>query len=806
MKLAFRHLLKHPGFATVIVLSLAIGIGANALVFTWIRATLFNAVPGAADPARLTVVVPRHVAGGANDTMALADIETLARETQIFSGITGSQFGAISVRLGKDPEWVWGQHTMANFFEVLGVPPALGRGFLAGEDRPGAAERVVIISYELWQRHYGGDPKILGRTIEHHQHAVTIVGVAPPGFYGTMGGLRMDMWMPLATELEGPALQARYTSRSWRWLHTVARLAPGISLREGRTAANMVGSRLAQDYPAVSKDTTLSLLRVWESPWGAQALFLPLLRALALVAALLLLLVSANVANLLLARAQARQREIGVRLALGASATQLIRQMLGESFVLAILGGAGGIALAQFGAHWLIDLMPATYLPIGLDLHLNAGVLVATIAVTLVTGLLFGLAPALNAARTDLNDALKTGSHAAIGSGPRQWARRSLVAAEVGLALVLLVGMGLCIRSFREARRMDLGLNPHGVWVAGFRLSPNANEGMAVRQFYQRLHSEALKLPGVVAAGLADGFPLGFEGGNYTSVEVPGYQPAAGESLRAGVSLVSPGYFETLRIPLLSGRDFLAQDDSEAAKVAVVNEAFAKKYFRGREPVGLIIKFGGDELRIVGVVATGKHRSLSEPPLPYIYASAWQRDSRNFGLALRTDGDPHALAAQVTRLARSIDPTVTPHASMTYEDFVAAAFAIPNIAAILLTILGVLALLLAAMGIYAVMAQSVGQRTREFGVRLALGAHPSGVRNLIIRQGMRVTGVGLMLGLVGAAAVSRLLRSLLVGVSTTDPLTWLLVPLVLLIVTLAAVWFPARRASSVDPMSSLRSE
>ena len=806
LKFAVRQLFKRPLLAAVIVISLAVGIGANTLVFTWIRATLFDAIPGAPEPQQLAVLVQEHKSGGLNDTMSLSDIESLALEREVFAGITASQFGPVSVRVGAEPEWLWGQLTMANFFDVLGVKPVLGRGFLPGEDRPGTKDQVAVISHELWQRNFQGAADVLGRVVQLDRRPVTIVGVAPPGFIGAMGGLRMDLWVPLATAFNDGTLQPRYTSRGWRWLHTVARLAPGVSVREANAAANAVGQRIAAEFPESSKDSTLRVIPVWEAPWGGQRLFLPLLRVLAVVAALLLLLVTANVANLLLARAHERQREMSLRLALGASTGRVIRQLLAESTLLAVLGGAGGVALALIGAHWLLDLLPQTYLPISYNFGLDWRVLGLTAAVTLVTGLLFGLAPALNSARTDLNDALKAGSRSTAGAGPRQGMRRALVIGEVALALVLLLGMGLCFRSLAEARRMDLGLDPRGVWVAGFRLnSPGENEA-SVRDFYQRLLTEAARLPGVEAVGLADWFPLGFEGGSSSGVKVPGYEPVPGENMGVGVALVSPGYFEALRIPLRAGRDFTAQDNSQASPVAIVNEAFAKKYFAGSDPVGRTFNSWRGDTRIVGVVATGKYNELSEASQPFLYLSAWQTDNRNLSVAVRTSGDPRQLAQPVLRLARSLHPDATPHAAMTYEGFVSAAFAIPTAAATLLGVLGALALLLAVMGLYAVMSQSVAHRVRELGVRLALGANPRDVLRLVLRQGLQLTGIGLAIGAVAGLAVSRLLASLLVGISAADTFTWLLVPPVLMAAAFLACWLPARRASRVDPMAALRSE
>jgi predicted permease len=621
-----------------------------------------------------------------------------------------------------------------------------------------------------------------------------------------MGGLRLDLWVPLATQFTDAELQPRYDSHGWRWLHTVARLAPGVSRREANAAANAISQRLAQEFPETSRDTLLRVIPVWESTWGGQSLFLPLLRVLAVVASLLLLLVIANVANLLLARAYARQSELGLRLALGASTARMIRQLLTESLLLAALGGAGGVALAIWGASALFDLMPPTYLPIGYDVKMNWSVLATVAGLTLLTGILFGLAPALQAARTNLNETLKAGARTSSGLGPRQWLRRAFVVGQVGLAFVLLLGMGLCVRSFGQARQVDLGLNPRGVWVAGFKLSSHVGDDAAARSFYQRLQTAAASFPGTASAAFADWLPLGFEGGSGAGVKVPGYQPAPGESMSTGVSLVSPGYFDTLQIPMVTGRDFTDADDSKAPRVGIVNEAFARRFFPGRDPVGLTVNLRRDDVRIIGVVKTGKYRALNEPEQPFAYLAAWQNNNRNLTLAVRGSGDPKQLAAGVKQLATSLNPAAAPTAALPYEDFVAAAFTTPRLAATLLSFLGVLALLLAVLGIYAVMSQNVGLRVRELGIRLALGARPRDVQRLILGQGLALASMGLAIGGVTGIAVSRLLGSLLVGVSTADLATWVMVPLLLFTAALATCWLPARRASRVDPIVALRTE
>jgi predicted permease len=589
-------------------------------------------------------------------------------------------------------------------------------------------------------------------------------------------------------------------------LHTVARLAPGISHRKANAAVAAVSERLSQSFPEANRNTTLRVRHLWESTWGGQSLFLPLLRVLAVVAGLLLLLVIANVANLLLARAQGRQLEMGVRVALGASPFRIMRQLLVESICLALVGGAGGIALAVWGANALFDLMPTTYLPVGYDVSLNWTVVALITGLTISTGILFGLAPAVQAAGTNLNETLKAGARTSSGLGPRQWLRRAFVIGQVGLAFVLLLGMGLCVRSFIRARQIELGVDPRGVWVAGFKLSPHVGDSNAVRSFYQRLQYEAARLPGVEQVALADWLPLGFEGGSGVGVKIPGYVPAPGEDMGAGISYVSPGYFDVLHIRRVSGRDFTPADDAQAPLVGVVNETFARKFFGARDPVGLTFNCSRGDVRIVGVVQTGRYRTLNEREQPYMYLSTWQSDVRTLTLALRTAGDPKQLAQPVERVAVAIHPLAAPTAAMTYEDYVAAAFTTPRLAATLLSLLGVLALALAILGLFAVMSQNVEQRIREMGIRLALGAQPRELRRLIVQQGLWLTAAGLVLGGITGFAVSRLLSGLLVGISAADVVTWVLVPLLLLGAAMGTCWVPARRASKVNPMVALRTE
>jgi predicted permease len=800
-----RLFLKESGLTVAVTTILALGIGTNTVVFTWIRATLVDAIPGVTDPHRLLVVLPRQGTSGLGENMSIPDIESVAADRGTFAGITGSQMGAVPVRLGTTTEWLWGQTTLANFFDVLAVPPILGRGFASGEDRPGAPG-VAVISHSLWQKRFNASPDVLGKIIQINQRPITIVGVAPETFRGTVGGLAFDLWVPLATESGLSDLTSVYQARGKRWLQTIARLSNGKTRSQARAALDAVGQRLAGEFPETNKETNFTVVPVWESPWGGQALFLPVLRVLAIVSVMLLVLTMANTSNLLLARGLSRQREMALRLAVGCSAGRLARLVLTECLLLACLGGIGGLLFAHWGRNVLLWLMPPSYLPIQYELPLSGGIFAATATLTLLAGLVVGLVPAWRALPASVNDCLRSSGSTFTISKSHARFRHALAAAQVAIAFVLLVGMGLCSRSYSVARRMNLGFDPSGVWLAGFRLNSHSENQQTTSRFYRRLQTEASRLPGVEAVAVSSYVPLGIEGIDRTSVSVPGYQARTGETADAGIEVVSPGYFKTLRIPLAVGREFTDADDERVPSVAIVNEAFAERYFGGAEAVGRKFDTGNSEVQIIGIARNAKYGSLAEAPLPYVYVCAWQRKVLNMTLALRTKVDPAQLNLPVTRLARSLNPEAPPHASMSCDDYVRAAFIVPRVGVAMLSFLSMVALLLAVMGIYAVVSHQVNQRIREIAVRIALGAQVGKIIWLVGRQGLNLLLLGLSIGIPAAFALGLLISSLLVGVSATDLPTWLLTPTVLVTAVLAACWIPARRAVRFAPVAALRVE
>lgn len=803
LKFAIRQLLKHPGFTAVAALTLAVGIGANTLVLTWINAVLFRAIPGVPDQDHLAVVCLEHKTAGLGDTLSNQDMQSLGAESSVLTGITGSQMGTATLRTGSETEWIWVEVPLANYFDVLQVTPILGRGFQPGEDQPSPTEKAVVISHRLWQQRFGGARSVLGREVEINHQPATIVGVAPREFRGTMGGLRFDAWIVPALQVSHAELIERSAHFGWRWAHALARLAPGVNVRQAEAALDTVAARLALDHPTTYRDNRFAVLPVWRSPWGAQGRFLPVLLALAVAAGLLLLLVTANVANLLLARAHQREGEMAVRLALGASPWRIIRQVLIESVLLAACGGTAGFILARFGANLFFAMMPATYLPIGLSFEFDPCVLAATVVATLLAGATFGMAPALQCAKTNLQRTLREGGRGLVQSS-RHYLRMAFVVGEVAAATVLLIGMALCLRSLAHTRQVRLGLEPSGVCVAGFRISPTDGNDARVNDFYRRLRQEAASIPSVQSVALADWLPLGFEGGSSTRIAVANYEPASGESMSVDVSTVSPEYFSTLRIPILAGREFQESDREDQPLAILINETFANRYFAGRDPLGLQVRFWGQEGTVVGIAGNGKYRTLNEPPTPWFYVNQLQHTDRDLTLVLRGQGSVAAMPRVIEQMAARVDPSMRPFAVMPFTDFIGAAWVVPRMAATLLAMLGSLALFLAILGIYAVVSQQVAMRTGELAIRMALGAPRAKVLRSVLRHGMSLALVGLGLGALAGLGAARVLGGILVGIGSWDWVSWTTMALVLLLSVLAACWFPARRATRVGPMEHLR--
>ena len=807
-RFALRLLAKNPGFALVAILTLALGIGANTAAFSWIQSVLLRSLPGVQEPDRMVVIAPRHSSGSTIDTMSYPDVRDLNERKDIFEGVLASQYSLSSLGSGEDRTWVWGQVVSKGFFELLGLRPAVGRFFLPEENSKPGSEPVIVISHQFWKNKFAGDPKIVGQSVNLNEHNFTIVGVAPPEFLGTMGGLSFDFWAPLTMHEalgrsdDGPSI---FEKRGARWLHTIGKLAPGVSISQAQAAVGTLSRAWEKEFPTSHRAQTLQLFPLWNAPWGAPKVMLPVLSVLFVVTLLALFIVAANFANLLLARAAVRAREISVRMALGGSRARLVRQLLTESVTLAGLGCGLGIPCAIWMTDSMKRMFPKMYLPVVFAPQVDWRSLVFMIVVALAIGIIFGLAPAWHATKTDLVSGLKEGSRG--NSSTRAWLRSALIIAQVAMAVLLVIGGALCFQSFRYARTMSRGFAPEGVLIANVRLFAHKYDAKTGAEFFQRLTRRLRELPGVESSALGDYVPLGPEGGGFSRIVVKGYATAPGENLSVPLNTVTPGYFNTLRIPLLDGRDFADTDDSTAPLAIIVNDTFAQRFWPNQSAIGRKVTIFGDRLMtVIGVVGTIKIRNLNEPKTPFFYIPLRQVYTPTMNIHLRTRGNPVAFESVVRDTLHSLDPAVHPAVSgpMTQvTDFAMTPF---KVASVVLVGLSGAAVFLAVMGIYGLIAFSVTQRRVEIGIRMALGAQASNVLALILRQGLILSSLGVIVGLAGAFALTRLISGILVGVSAADPMTFLCASLFFILVALAASYIPARRAAAIDPLVALKCE
>jgi predicted permease len=811
LKYSVRSLLKTPWLTAVVAITLAVGIAANTAVFSWTRGVLLHPLPGVADVGRLFAMETLPPAGGgAYIEISYPDFRDYRDSSRSLAGAIAFQDRALSLGEGTQAELVWAEFVSGNFFDVLGVRPVTGRFFRTEEqeDAPGK-HPVVVISERFWQRHFHADPEIIGKAVRLNGRELTVIGVAPAEFLGTIVGLSYDFWLPLSMESLLSGGGNGLENRSARWLHVLARLSPGVSLPQARTEIQTIARRLAQSYPQSNAGINTTLVSISQASYGLPEFMAPLLETLLGAGAVVLLIVCANVANLMLLRATTRQKEFGIRLALGATRSRVIGQLLLESLLLAGLGGAAGVLLAGRMAGWLQFFIPATYLPIVLNFPLDSAALVFTLAISLLAGLLCGLIPALQMVRHGQFGSLRDSGRGAIGDARSHRLRGGLVISEVALALVVLIGASLFLESFRHAKHTDPGFDPSHVLLAGIDLSEEGYSTEQGKLFMRHLRDRTEALPGVRAVSFGHA-PLGFDRDrdNSASVQVNGYLPRRGEDMRIYWAQVWPGYFDLMRIGLTDGRDFTDRDDSQAPPVVIVSEAFAHRFFRGQEPVGRKLRLWGTEWTVVAVVKDIKYHSLTESPQPYFYLpmqQVWEPHTGT-GLLVRTEGPPQQILPALQRELRSVDPRMNLFVVFALGDFIGASWFVQKVAASLLGVLGTLALALAALGLFSVMAYTVSQRTQEIGIRMALGAQTLDVLRPVLGQALRLAIVGVGIGLVLSFALTRVVASQLLGVSATDPLTFVGVSCLLCTVALAASYIPARRATLVDPLVALRAE
>jgi predicted permease len=790
---------RNPGFTALVVVSIAFGIAANTIVFSMVKATLLGALP-VKEPVRLYTFSD-------GSSLSYPDYQDFAALTGVFEGVM-AHFPLVPVSIGGAgaPERTWGQLVSGNYFQLLGLQPALGRGILPHEDVVEGRDAVVVLSHALWRRRFHSDPHIVGKAVKLNGLGYTVVGVAPRGFQGTDRGLAPEFWAPLAMYFRLlPELgNDKRTSRHNQWLEVTARLKRGVSREEAQAAANTVYARGQEEVRRKDQPRrTVTLTPAGGIP-AARPFVMGLMAVLMVVVGLVLLIACANVANLLLARAAARQKEIGIRLSAGAGRGRLIRQLLTESLLLAVMGAAAGWALSMGATRAISRLELPLPVPVAFDFSPDLRVLAFTAGLSVLTGILFGLAPALRATRVDLVTALKdTGG--ALGGSRRFGLRNALVMTQVALSLVLLVGAGLFLRSLENASSIDIGFRTDNLLLMGVDPKLHGYSEEKSRRFFSELERRVAALPGVRSVSFVDVVPLSI-GSSSTS-----YSAADGKDEKhtnADIFSVGSRYFETMGIPLRRGRDFTR---GEGSAVVLINELMAQRLFGNQDPIGREIRGGSRAFQVIGIVGNSKSRTLGEAPRACVYRSMGgdaSRASSFFGISLlvKTAAAPGGLFHAVRRQVEALDPDVAVFNSKTMQEHLSRALLIPRLCAALFGAFGVVGLALAGVGLYGMMSYSVRCRTREIGIRMALGARAGAVLRMVARQALALVAAGLLAGLAAAWALSRFIAGMLYGIDAADALTFTAVPLVLLAVALAAVLAPAARAARVDPNIALRYE
>jgi predicted permease len=798
-----RRLIKSPGFVGVAVISIGLGIAANATIFSMVSRFVLRPAP-VGDPSTLMALHTTHDGDECCNNFPWPVYTDLRDQAKSFSGVA-AYYELLPASIGGngEPERVWGQAATANFFDVAQLRMTLGRGFAADEEKL----PVIVLSRRLWQRRFGSDPAILGNSIELSGRPFTVVGIAPPAFRGIDQILDPEFWVPLGNvETLAPSVPSR-DSRHAHWLAAIGRLGPGVSREQASAELATIAKRFSAAYPATDQGIGFRFEQAGSLPPGDRGTFLTFLAALSIVVLLVLCIAGANVANLQLARASGRHREMAVRLALGATRGQLQRLMLMESVVVSLGGGIFGFLLSL----WATQALSAFHVPapVPLDLSVNADwrVLVYAFALSIGAGVVFGLAPAWAASRPILSRALK-GEDALARPGRRWTLRNILIVSQIAMAVVLLCATGLFLRSMQSAAGIDIGFRSRGILMMSVDPRVNGYSAERTTEFLRELREHAANLPGVISAVCTDSVPL--SGGNRSDgFREVGRPMPAGNSI-AELYMATSGYFETMGIPRIAGRDF-GDEPANGTRVAVVNQAFVEHILGGGDAIGRRVEGGGVTFEIIGVVKNIKARTLGEETRPVLFRSLEQSAMNDpaflgYTLLVRTEGNYAATERAVRAEIHALDPAMAIFGEATMEEHLRDALFLPRLAGTLFGVFGFAGLLLAAIGLYGVMSYSVSRRTREIGIRMALGAQIGAVQRLIIGQGMMLAAIALGIGLAGALAVAKLFAAFLYGVQPHDIVTFTAVPLFLAGVTLVACWIPSRRAANVDPLTALRHE
>lgn len=802
VRYALRMLRKSPAFTVVVALSLGLGIGVNTTIFSFVNAALFR--PPAVDKPGQLAEVWQHTKTRSDfnsySPLSFPDFDYYRTNNHVFSDMIAfeSEFGDVSWNHGDYSENITGELVSGNFFSVLGVNAVLGRILSAEDDRVEGASPVVVLRYASWQQKFASDPNIVGKELTLNAHKFTIVGVAPQKFDGMLIGFAPDFWTPISAHREiKPSHPDLVVARDSHWLMAVGRLRPGVTTTQANSEFAILAQQLFKEHPVENKDLTAVVVPADLTPTPLRGVVSGVSALLMGIVGLVLLIACANVTNLSLAQAVRRQSELAVRSALGAPRWRVMQQMLTESVLLACLGGAVGVLIALWGAPLLLALKPS-FLPLSMDVVPDWRVLLFTVGLSVATGVIVGIAPALRSTKNKVVTGFNLLASATTYS--KSLLRNFLVVSQLAFGLLLLIVAGLCVRSLKNAHAVNPGFDVEHTLTASFDLTTAGYDQPRGEALEKQLVERLKALPGVRSAGLADHLPLGTQT-DMSVIEMEGRQVAF------DFATINPGYLQSMGIPLLKGRDFNDNDSKSAPDVLLVNEAFARKVWPGGDPVGKQMIVPGTEKtgQVVGVVGTGKYRSLGEDPRPFVFRSLLQNYESRAAVVVRTSVSPAAMVETVRRAMAAIDPALAVQAETLKEHLSLALFA-AEAAGALLGSFGLLALALAVVGLYGMLAYSVGQRTREIGIRTALGAQTNDVLRLVMLQGMKLAGIGIAIGLAAALFSTRLLEFLLYGISPTDPLAFVGVTAVFLGIVLLATYLPARRATKVDPIIALRYE
>ena len=804
LRFGLRMLRRSPGFSILAIFCLTLGIGANTAVYSWIEGILVRPYALVADQDRMVVLVGKTRGEPGHDGLSWPDFLDLRRSNKFFEAFVADKITGTTLAVGDRAERVAGQIVSANYFEEIGVRPFLGRGFESAEETGRNAHPVVVIGYKMWRDRFRGDLGILGKTQLMNGVRHTIIGVAPEGFNGTFVGYAMQFWVPASMQETFDLGGYKLEDRGARWVESFGKLKPGVTRAQAQAEISAAARRLEAEYPETDRGREVELSPLWRSPFNGASRMYPTLRIAAVVAFFVLLIASANVSNLLLVRAFARRQEMTIRLAVGSGRGRLVRQLVTEGLILSALAAAGGLLVAHFGRNLLVRVIPSRGVTLNLPASIDWRVLAISAAACLATTLLSGLVPAIPASKIDLASSIKSETGGVVGGSERSRVRSGLVLLQVSLSFVLLVAAGLLVKSLQAMRSASPGFSTADVLLAGIDLNSAGYDAPRKETFQNELLDRVQSLGGVRSAAYARVAPFSYANYNSSPIVIEGYAAAPDEQPAPQYDEVSPAFFATLGIPILSGRAFTRADDESAPPVAVVNEAMAARYWSRSSPLGGILHLKGRAVRVVGIAKMANYASLLEIPKPFFYVPLRQFPAGVVVLHIRTNLRRATIASALAREIHGLDPGLAPWRLSTMREQIDIKSEAQIVALTLVGIFGGLALVLSAVGLYGVMSYAVSQSHRELGLRMALGAAASDLLRLVMRYGVLLTAAGVFLGMVAAIGSTRVLGNLLYQVSPRDPLVFGSAFLVMAIASFAACLLPAWRAARTDPARALR--